>query len=125
MQKAEDIFTKKSDIFELFRLMDQFKIIKKLTLNENQCFILKKTEKQTIISDFPKTQKEIEDLKEEKNNLKKEKLEKYLRRHNDSNSLTTTDQLLLKYADKSLDELDSSEEVIKENSVNNLNNHFE
>jgi len=105
--------------------MENFKIIKKLTLNENQCFILKKTEKQTIISDFPKTQKEIEDLKEEKNNLKKEKLEKYLRRHNDSNSLTTTDQLLLKYADKSLDELDSSEEVIKENSVNNLNNHFE
>jgi len=126
MQKAEDIITKKSDIFELFKLIDQFKIVKKLTFNENQYFMLKETEKQTIYTDLnKKTEKEIEYLKEAKHKLKKENLDKYLKRHKESNSLTSTDHLILKYCDKKVEDIDKKDKDLRHNSINDLNHQFE
>ena len=132
MEKAEEIIEKKSDIFELFKLIDQFKLIKKLTLNENQYFLLNERDKRPIIFDAnsQKTSKELEDLNEAKYNIKKENLKQYLKRHKETNSLTSTDILLLKYANKKVDDLedrkeDRNDEKNNESNENSINNHFE
>lgn len=128
MEKAEAIIEKKSDIFELFKLIDQFKVIKKLTLNENQYFLLNDIQKRTIISDanYRKSSKEFEDLKEAKYNIKKENLRKYLKRHNETNSLTSTDKLLLKYANNKVEDIGDIKDINnKERIDNSINNQFE
>ena len=111
MEKAESIIEKKSDLFEIFKLIDQFKIMKKLILNENQYFLLKEIEKPTILYDNnqKKSIKDLEDLKERKYNCKKANLNKYLELNKEKNTFTLADTLILKYANRKVEDLEDFE----------------
>ena len=111
MEKAESIIEKKSDLFEIFKLIDQFKIMKKIILNENQYFLLKEIEKPTILYDNnqKKSIKDLEDLKERKYNCKKANLNKYLELNKEKNTFTLADTLILKYANRKVEDLEDFE----------------
>ena len=103
MKEAESTLDKKSDIIYLFKMFDQFSVVKKILLNENNLFMLENREKQNIFHTFLKESKqELRDIKAEKLEMKKARLEKYLREANNTQSYTQVDKLLYQYLEESL-----------------------
>jgi len=107
MIKAEEIIEKKSDIIELYKLMDQFKLIKKITLNDNQYFMTKHMGLKDLY--YEKLTMTIDERifnKEKKYLLQKDQLNKYLEKHIENNTLTSVDRRLMKQVDQELLEKD-------------------
>ena len=104
MKEAESTLDKKSDILYLFKTYDQFSLIKKILLNENNLFMLENREKQNIFHTFlsEDSVQQIRDINTAKQDLKKMKLEKYLKEANEKQSFTQVDKLLYQYLDESL-----------------------
>jgi len=103
---AEEILEKKSDIKELFKIIDQLRLFKKIILNENQCFMIENRELQNINYDNNKNSilkyNEMVEINKEKYELKKKKLLDYLKKHKEENTFSTIDKLLLNYVDQEL-----------------------
>ena len=93
---------KKLDIIEIIKHKDQFRLFKKLFLNESQCFMINQRDKQTISNKRGKIYKDEEVIKylnQEKLKEKKEKLIDYLRKKRDEYKITSIDLILIKYLD--------------------------
>jgi len=92
----------KCDFTEIAKLLDQFSLYKKLTLNYGQCALLNNrdlkiiTEKTSIIRN-----KQEEDVYEEDT---KKVIFEYIRQRNESGTLNKTDKALIKYLPKYLSE---------------------
>ncbi len=98
LKAAEELLDKKSEISEIFNLLDQFRLVKKILLNKNQCFMLENREIHNINNTNSKRQKkELLELQEEKFNKEKFSLKEYLLKKKNDNSLTEIDKLLLEY----------------------------
>ena len=99
MNAAEKVIQKKSDIIYLFKLYDQFSLFKKISLSEENRFMLDNREKQNIYTQN-KSKKEIMEIDIAKFYEKKDKLIKYLKEN--KNNLNLVDKLLYNYLDESL-----------------------
>ncbi len=100
MKAAEEQLDTKTEITELFKIIDQFRLLKKIFLNENQCFMLDNREIQNIYNNkMKRTSKEIFELNEEKFKKKKNKFYEYITAKTIEKSLSQIDELLLKYLD--------------------------
>jgi len=80
------------NLVEITRTLDQFRIVKKVILNEGQCLILDSRETKTITEKYTKKLKIVksEDI------IKKE-IGEYLKRRKDINMYNDVDKLLLNY----------------------------
>ena len=90
---------KRIEILDFIKMRDQFRLIKKIILNENQCYMLQKRELHKIIDS--KILTDEQKLKEEENLEfeKKQNLINYLKTKKESNNLSPIDILLFKYLD--------------------------
>jgi len=94
---------KKLDLIELVKHMDQFRLFKKLFLNESQCFMLNSRDKMTITNHYRKNYNDKEVVKflnQEKLQRKKEKLIEYLKQKGQENIMSPIDLILIKYLDE-------------------------
>jgi len=109
---AHDLMQKKIDILELVKFIDQFRLLKKIILNENQCYMLENRENQTIIN----KPVESEDIFTWKRQKKDESLIKYLKNKNDQNDFDHIDNLLYSYLEKEIKDkvTDNTEKVVME-----------
>ncbi len=100
MMAAEKEIEWKSDVLNLWKVIDQLRLLKKIILNENQCFMLNNRDLQTITNKIEDAkQKSIKDLDEEKFQKRKNKLIEYLK---NKKSKTPVELLLFKYVDDDL-----------------------
>ncbi len=105
MCAADEELSKKIDIFELLKNIDQLRLLTKLLLNENQTFMIQNREIHHIENYADSKKKEIKDLTEEKIKSKKAKLIAYLRSiKNSQNEGSLIDKILYKYLDEDLKE---------------------
>ncbi len=105
LKAAEELFEKKTEIIELFNFIDQFRLMKKIFLNKNQCFMLENRDTQSINNNNTKRlNKMMYELNEDKINKNKSNLKEYLAKKKKEDSLTEVDNLLLEYMDDSLKE---------------------
>jgi len=93
---------KKTNIIEIFKIFSQFQLLKKLLLNENQCYLLENRELHTLANSKSTPIEEIEDLNEIKEKQRTEKLLEYLRKLSKANINSNIDILLLKYLNEEL-----------------------
>ena len=93
---------KKIDIEDLLKVKDQFKLLQKIILNENQCYMLKKRELHRIIDSKIINSQQEKDLNEEKNKTSEDKLIEYLKSRKLSDSLSQTDNLLYGYLEEEM-----------------------
>ena len=105
MIECENVIEKKSDIIRLFKLMDEFRLLKKLILNKNQCIMLEHRRVQNI-NTINTSKKEIMDLATIKQTMEKKKLNNYIKELIDKDSLSPIDKILLKYVDNKFLEKD-------------------
>jgi len=113
MIAADKNIDNKSNIFELWKYLDQFNIFKKTLLNVNQCFMLQNINFQKEIinkidteRDYSQDDVTITDLYENKINERKLKLLEYFRCKNQSERIDTNviDDLLWNYLDNEVKE---------------------
>jgi len=96
---ANKIIKQKSDIFELWKTIDQFSLLKKIVLNENQCFMIKNRGIKEISIKPENLQLKEEDLEEERNDEDIIKLIEYFKSRNDKKKCNDIDDLLFNYLD--------------------------
>ena len=95
---------KKIDALSFIKTLEQFNLIKKIVLNESQCYMLQNRELKRIIDTKIKTveQENQEELENEKENKNKNKLLAYLLNKKKENSLTSVDLMLVNYLEPEL-----------------------
>ncbi len=102
---AEFELENKLNFINLMKVIDQFRLMSKIFLNESQCFMLQNRDLQ-LIRDVKRYTEDYDSIVDEKMKKKKEKLTKYLAEKLKEKSLTTVDKLLFKYLKKDfIDEL--------------------
>jgi len=120
MIAADKNIDNKSNIFELWKYLDQFNILKKILLNENQCFMLHNINSQKEIKNKIDTERDysqddvmITDFYEIKNEKRKLKLLDYYRCKNKSQGIDNNiiDNLLWHYLDNEIKEYLQEEEI--------------
>ncbi len=94
---ADNILEKKSDIFEFWNLLDQFRLLTKIFLNENQCFMIKNRDPQLITNKFRDEFSETKLLDKEKFEKNVNTLKGYIDKKKEKNELTEVDNILLSY----------------------------
>ena len=100
MLSAEKLIERKSDIFDLWSELDQLQLLKKIVLNEEQCFMLKNRGLKLITNKISlNTNDEIRDLEDKKSKEKLAKLIEYLNSGNKEEKLNKVDNLLVSYLD--------------------------
>ncbi len=109
MLAAEEVVSNKSEILELWKKLDQVSLLKKIILNENQCYMLNNRDLQTVINKRNSKVRDLKLINEEKNNERKVNLIEYLKKKKSENDLNIIDNLLYKYLDEKL-----KEEISKE-----------
>jgi len=94
---AEKELNKKLDIVELCKNFNQFRLLKKLLLNKNQCYLLENRELNslTIVKSIPN--EEIEDLNEYYEKKRFNLLVEYLKLKKFDENISNIDKLLIKY----------------------------
>jgi len=94
--------SKKFDIIEVFKSLNQLRLLQKLLLNENQCYLLENRELHTLNNSKTVPRKEIENLSELKEKQRFTKLVDYILIKKQENNLSNIDVLLLKYLNQDL-----------------------
>ena len=102
MNNVETEIESKFDIIKVFKLFNEFFLLKKLLLNETQCYLLKNREVQTITNNKSTPIEIIEDLNEVKEKQKINKLIDYLKTKKQQNNFSNIDLLLLKFLNDDL-----------------------
>jgi len=99
--QAEKEISKKMDIVHLIKKQDQFDLLTKISLNKNQCFMLKNRDLKSIVKEF-----EIEKPKKVKSEEKRLKdiqdLKEYIKNKYYNRAFTNTDKLLISYLDDNI-----------------------
>ncbi len=113
MMAAEKAIEQKTEIFEIWKIIDQLRLLLKVVLNDSQGFMIQHRGKQLITnSENISESSDIKDLEGVKFKRNKEKLIDYLKTRKTDNVLSEVDHLLIKYLDSEI-----KEEVIKETSI--------
>jgi len=99
---AEKELEKKFDVIEVFKLFNQLRVITKLLLNENQCFLLENREMHTLTNSKSKPLGEIEDLNVVKYNESYSKCLEYLKSKKQEAGFSVIDLILIKYLKEDL-----------------------
>jgi len=102
MNNVETEIDNRFDIIKVFKLLNEFYLLKMLLLNETQCYLLKNREVQTITNNKSTPTEIIEDLNEVKEKQKINKLINYLKTKKHQNSFSNIDLLLLKFLNDDL-----------------------
>jgi len=106
INNAEAEISKKFDIIEHLKVQNQIRLLKKLLLNENQCYLLENRELHLLNNNksikMPLTTVEIEDLDLITEKQKSAKLIEYLKNKKQDNSFSVVDTLLLKYSNQEM-----------------------
>ena len=93
-------FANKTNIVKLLKMIDQLRLLRKIILNEEQCFMLQNRGSQTIINKRSFLSNMcLEQINEVKDKVNAENLAKYLDTRNVDDNLSSIDLLLLKYMD--------------------------
>ena len=106
IKNAEAEISKKFDVIENLKSQNQMRLLKKLLLNENQCYLLENRELHILNND--KNNKnttisgELEDLNLLIEKQKTAKLFEYLKIKKQENSFSVVDTLLIKYLNEEL-----------------------
>ena len=95
IKSAEKIIEKKSEILELWHIIDEFNLFKKLFLNEDQCFMLKNKDLKLIVEKYNK--ENLDDKEEEIEEMKLLKLIEYYKNKKLNNKLNDEYDLLFIY----------------------------
>ena len=94
---AKSELDKRYSTVNILALFEQFKVLKQIVLNENQCFMLDHKGKKIITNITNNSDKEFTEAFEEINRKKEEKLVKYLLQKKDlDEGFEETDILLLR-----------------------------
>jgi len=101
-KKSEKEIEKRIQILDYIKLVDQFKLLQKIILNKNQCYMLKKRELHRIIDGKILSTDEEEKLAEEKEKANQQNLCNYLSTRKSENSLSQIDILLFTYMENEL-----------------------
>ena len=103
---ADKIIDNKTDIFELWKYLDQINILKKILLNENQRHMLNKigktkiTNKERDLDNETETETtDLKDIVEEKEEAKNIKLINYCRYKKENNINNRIDDMIMYYLD--------------------------
>jgi len=104
MLAAEEKLTKKLDITEVLKILDQFNLFSKLFLNENQHYMLLNRDKQDIINK-EKIENEIANINENKERQDRIKLIEYLSEKKFVNKYSPVDKLLYLYLENDIKKL--------------------
>jgi len=114
-KESQKEIEKRIQILDYIKLVDQFKLIQKIILNKNQCYMLQKRELHRIIdSKILSVDEEAKKL-EEKEKENRDSLCNYLSTRKSENSLSQIDILLFKYMEN---EIKSS--IIQEISLDDV-----
>ena len=99
MLAAEKDFKQRTEIFETWKLLDQFKLFLKLFLNEHQCFMIENRGKKLLTNDFYSSldKEKFTKLMEEEHEAKINMLANYINSKKETNSLVDVDVLLFSY----------------------------
>ncbi len=98
---AEEVIGKKSEIFEIWKIIDQLRLLTKLLLNKNQTFMIQNRNFHSIINPKKKSI-DLNHFREEKYEENTKDLMKYLKEKKEKNELNAMDLLLFKYLDEDL-----------------------
>jgi len=101
IKAAEAYISKKSEIFEVFRTIDQLRLLSKIILNANQCFMIQNRSLQSIIH-RNKSSSTFSTIVEEKFESNLARLTEYLRNKDKNNEFNPIDIMLFKYLDKDI-----------------------
>ncbi len=111
MRACEEEIKTKTEVDYIFKNLDQFRLLKKLLLNESQCFMLENREKHCIYNTLEENdndKKELTErlryLKDEKQNKCEKDLRTYLKQRKNENNLNDIDNLLVVYLKKDIKE---------------------
>ncbi len=104
LKAGEREVEKKIEVLDLIRMMDQFRLIKKLILNENQCHMLANREMTNIIDSRVMTAEEEYKENKAKEEKGKSALVEYLLKKHEEGNLNQVDVLLFKYMEPKVKE---------------------
>jgi len=100
---ANKEINRRIEILEYIKMMDQFRLLSKIILNKNQCYMLKNREFHRVIDNKLNITSVEEELKlEEIEKENKQRLKEYLFIRKNENCLNQTDILLFKYMQNDL-----------------------
>ncbi len=91
---------KRTNTLNFLNLFDHFKVIKQIVLNENQCFMLDKKGKKSITNKIISSENQFTTVLNERENIKEERLVKYLKNKIHEEGLDETDMMLYKMMDE-------------------------
>ncbi len=102
MKACEEEIKVKTEVDYIFKSLDQFRLLKKLLLNEVQCFMLENRERHCIYNRIDEDSKkglveELKSLNQEKMIKNENQLKVYLKKKKKENNLTDIDNLLVAY----------------------------
>ena len=100
LKAANKEIDKRLEILDFIKVMDQLRLLQKIILNENQCFMLQNRELHRVIDTKIYTDDEEAKMKEEKESESRKKLLKYLATRKTEDSLSSTDKLLFNYMEE-------------------------
>ncbi len=105
LMASKKAIKKKIEIVDILRQHDQFRLLKKLILNENQNFMVNNREVQSVSmskvsSDKNKEEEKLTKDKQHEENL--ERLLEYLHARKNENTLTGVDIVLFKYMNEEM-----------------------
>ncbi len=109
MKAAEEEMKEKFNIISFFKNLDQLRVLKKIILNEPQCYMLKNIDKYLISNSQNSSVNTMKMIKADKIKSKKEKLEEYLKKKNEDGTVNNVEELLFCYMDVNM-----KEEITKE-----------
>ena len=98
---VETELTKKCDFVQIVKSLDQFRLIKKIILNEGQCLMLNNRDFKILTQDSI-TNHDKKDIDEDE--VIKKEISSYFKLRNEKNLVNQVDTLLLKYLRKELSE---------------------
>ncbi len=96
IEAANSVIDQKHEIVELWKSLDQQRLLEKIVLNENQSYMLHNRDKQDIVTN---DQEDLREIMEEKEKRKQASLQDYLKELKNNKNLNDIDKLLVKYVD--------------------------
>jgi len=106
---AEAETSKKFDIIEVFKQFNQLRLLKKLLLDKNQCYLLDNRELHSLTNNKSETTDTIQDLNQINETENFDNLIEYLTIKNQNKDFSVTDLLLLSYLKEEM------KNIVKEN----------
>ena len=115
---VEDKYNKYLDILQFIKQINQFNLLKKLILNENQTFMINNQALKTVVGKYRKIDDEVFNMTtEEKLEKKQISLIDYLKSRNENNNISDYDKVLYSHLADDLKE--KITDMVKSNQTSN------